>query len=312
MTGANPLKSGRSARHLLGGSGSIRVLLLAGLWGSNFLWMKVALSGFTPSEMVLARMVLAAALLSAVQMLRKGRFRHDLKTWVHLFILASFANVFPYFLFAVGERTVDSSVAGMLNATTPVWTVVLATVVGQEKRPGPGPLAGLGLGLAGTTLIFSPWRAGSQVMSIGGVACLLASLSFAVGYVYMAHCLAGRDMDPLTLSTGQLIASTVLAACVTPFLGFHEGPRPLSSFVAVGLLGIFGTGIACIVTYLIVSDGGATAASIVTYLVPAVAIVLGALVLGESPTTTGIVGVVIVTVGVALSRRTRAEHHEPN
>jgi len=281
----------------------LRVGALGLIWGSNFLWIKVSLRGFSPIEVVFVRMVLAALFLIAFQLGRGKGLPGGFRLWAHLFLAAALANVFPYFLFAIGEQSVDSSTGGMLNATTPIWTVLLALVVRQERRLNLFKAVGLGLGFLGTLLIFAPWQLGSQIMSMGGLYCLLASISFAVSYVYMARFLAGRGLTPLELSASQLVAATVLSACAVPLFGWHPPAwQQLDALIAVAILGVVGTGVAYVITYRIIADDGAIAASIVTYLVPAVAILLGALVLHESPTVTAIIGTMVVLVGVTISR----------
>ena len=106
-------------------SGLPRIALLALIWGSGFLWIKLADRGFSPVEVTLARLVLGAAVLSAVILVRRETVPRSLRLWVHITVAALFANAIPYLLFAVAEQTVDSSTAGIINATTPLWTVVL-------------------------------------------------------------------------------------------------------------------------------------------------------------------------------------------
>jgi len=119
----------------------------------------------------------------------------------------------------------------------------------------------------------------------------------------MARFLAGRGLTPLELSASQLVAATVLSACAVPLFGWHPPAwQQLDALIAVAILGVVGTGVAYVITYRIIADDGAIAASIVTYLVPAVAILLGALVLHESPTVTAIIGTMVVLVGVTISR----------
>ena len=96
-----------------------RLALLALLWGSSFLWIKLALDGLSPVQLVLARLALGAAILVLVVRLRRLRLPHDKITWLHLTVAALVGNAIPYLLFAIGEQTVSSSLAGALNATTP-------------------------------------------------------------------------------------------------------------------------------------------------------------------------------------------------
>jgi drug/metabolite transporter (DMT)-like permease len=284
--------------------GSIaRVAGLALLWGSGFLWIKLSLDGFAPIHIVLIRLSLGAVVLIALLYAVGDRLPTGLRTWAHLAVAALMANVLPYLLFAVGEQQVDSAVAGMLNATTPVWTVAIAFLVGLERRPTYKKVAGFALGLTGTTLIFSPWQGGSQYTSWGAVACLTAALCYAVSYVYMDRYLVRRGTSPLALSAAQLGAASVIAAVLVPIVGGLKMPSPSpTALVSVVILGVFGTGAAYVLNYRIITDDGASVASVVVYLLPIVAISLGAVVLGEAPTAAALLGTAVILAGVWLVR----------
>ncbi|MDU0291670.1 DMT family transporter [Saccharothrix longispora] len=279
--------------------------VLALLWGSSFLWIKIALTGLSPVQIALARTVLGAGVL--VVLLRVGgqRLSRDRAVWGHLALAAVFGNVVPFVLFAVGEQTVDSGVAGVLNATTPLWALAIGLVLGTERGGGAVRLVGLALGFAGTLLIFAPWeRAG--LASWGALACLLAAASYAVSYSYVGRTVAGRGSTPLQLSATQLVAASGLTALVVPAGGLqpvHLDWRPL---VAVAVLGVFGTGVAFALNYRLIQDVGATDATTVGYLLPVVSVLLGAAFLGEALDARVVLGMVVVLVGVALTRKRRA------
>ena len=165
--------------------GPLLIATLALVWGSNFLWIKVALDAFSPIQLTVARMVLGALVLLAVVAIRRDRLPADLPTWGHLFVAALVANAAPYLLFAMGETRVDSGIAGALNATTPLWTLALAFLVRQSTRLNGLQVLGLVLGFLGSLLIFTPWDAGS-VDTLGALFCLLAALSYGISYLYMS------------------------------------------------------------------------------------------------------------------------------
>jgi drug/metabolite transporter (DMT)-like permease len=287
-------------------AGLLRLSGLALIWGSGFLWIKLSLNGFVPVHIVLIRLALGAAVLTAWLYAHGGRLPSSPKLWAHLTFAATMANVAPYLLVAAGERQVDSAVAGMLNATTPLWTVVLAVLTGQERRPDRAKLAGFMLGLAGTLLIFAPWRAGSQFTSAGALACLAAAACYALSFVYMDRFLARRGLAPLTLSAGQLLAAAAVTAVMTPVFGGLRIPAWNPGAIAsVLVLGTLGTGVAYVLNYRIITDDGASAASMVIYLLPVVAVILGAAFLHERPTVHAIAGMAVVLGGVALTKRRR-------
>ena len=285
------------------GRGSLtRLALLALLWGSSFLWIAIALRGFSPVQIVLIRLALGALVLVAIVYTRGLRLPTSGTVWLHLTVAALFANAIPYTLFAIGEQHVSSSVAGVLNATTPLWTLVIAFATGHERRISAPKLIGFILGLAGTLVIFSPWETGSQIASLGGLACLGAAASYGVSYVYMDRYLARRGIPPLVLSAGQLTAATVLLAIVFPFAGLQPVHLRWEAIAALAVLGCLGTGIAYILNYRLITDEGTTA-SVVTYLLPIVAVILGAAILNDHITAQIIGGMLIVLTGVAITRR---------
>ncbi|MBP2476246.1 drug/metabolite transporter (DMT)-like permease [Crossiella equi] len=279
----------------------VRLGLLALFWGSSFLWIKYALTAFSPVQIVLIRLVLGTAVLVAVLSVRKLRLPTGRKLWLHLTVAAFFANVLPFTLFGIGELTVDSGMAGVLNATTPLWTLLLGLVVGQTRRLGFQRAIGLALGFAGTLVIFAPWEGAASELG-GAIAITGAAASYAVGALYIAHFLAKEGLAPVVVSAAQLLAATVMTAVAVPFAGLQPVHLSWQAVGAVAVLGIFGTGIAYIFFYRIITDEGPTSATSVTYLMPVVSVLLGGLVRGEEVGLRVVAGMVIVLVGIVLSR----------
>ena len=277
-----------------------RIALLALIWGSAFLWIKLADRGFSPVEVTLARLALGAATLWAVVLARQNPVPRSLRLWGHIAVAALFANAVPYLLFAVAEQSVNSSTAGIINATTPLWTVLLALAVRHQKTVTSWQAAGLIVGFIGAVVIFEPWSTASGLTSAGALECLAASISYAVSYIYMDRFLAHRSLSPVTLSACQLLAASIMLAIALAFTGAPTPHFTAESVGAIAVLGIVGTGIAYVLNYQIITSEGATIASTVTYLLPVVAIVLGVLVLGESITAIVLGGVALVLAGVAL------------
>ena len=280
-----------------------RIALLALIWGSAFLWIKLADRGESPVEVTLARLALGAAVLFAIVLARREAVPRAWRLWVHIVVAALFANAVPYLLFAVAEQTVDSSTAGIINATTPLWTVVLALAVRHQKAVTSWQAAGLIVGFAGAVLIFTPWHTAGGLFSAGALECLAASISYAVSYVYMDRFLAHQGIGPVVLSACQLAAAAVMLAIALAVTGAPTPHVTAESVAAIAVLGIIGTGLAYVLNYQIITSEGATVASTVTYLLPVVAIVLGVLVLNESITVIMLAGIALVLAGVALTRR---------
>jgi drug/metabolite transporter (DMT)-like permease len=259
--------------------------------------------GFSAVEVTLARLALGAAVLFAIVRVRREAIPRSGRLWVHIAVAALFANAVPYLLFAVAEQTVDSSTAGIINATTPLWTVVLALAVRHQKSVTSWQAAGLIVGFAGAVLIFTPWHTAGGLFSAGGLECLAASISYGISYIYMDRFLARRGIGPVVLSACQLAAAAVMLAVALAVTGAPTPHVAAGNVAAIAVLGIIGTGFAYVLNYQIITSEGATVASTVTYLLPVVAIVLGVLVLGESITVATLSGIALVLVGVALTRR---------
>ncbi|MFF7634794.1 DMT family transporter [Kitasatospora sp. NPDC008050] len=276
--------------------------VLALLWGSGFLWIKLALDGgLSPLHITVIRCALGAAVLLVLARSGGQRLPRDRRTWGHLVVAALLCNALPFLLFSIGEQSVDSGVAGALNATTPLWSLAIGVASGSERGLSPVRLAGLLLGFAGTVVIFAPWQQGG-LTGRGALALLAAAVSYAAAFAYMARHLIGRRTAPLALSAAQLLAATGLSALALP-----AGPTTLSgptwtAVAAVVILGVFGTGITFHLNSRLIADEGPTTAASVGYLLPVVSVALGAIVLDERVGVRVVAGMALVLVGVGLTR----------
>ena len=248
-------------------------------------------------------MLLGALILLGVVAITHDQLPHDRSTWAHLTVAALVANAAPYLLFALGETRVDSSIAGVMNATTPPWTLALTATIRTTEPIRPTQIAGFALGLTGCTVILAPGNSGT-LDPLGTLYCLLAAVSYAISYVYMARYLTPKPITPTALATAQLLAATgrtllALAAHPGPLPRFAAGP-----WAALAILGIFGTGLAYIINYVLIRNEGPTHASVVTYLVPIVSVALGAVALSEPLTPSLLTGSTLILIGIVLSRRT--------
>ncbi len=280
-------------------TGWVRIAVLALLWGSGFLWIKLALTGLSPVHLTLIRCALGALTLLVLAFAARQRLPRDRGTWGRLIVAAFFCNALPFALFGIGERTVDSGVAGVMNATTPLWSLLIGVALGTERRLGPARLLGLALGFAGIVVIFAPWEQ-EGLLSTGALALLAAGLSYAIAFAYMARKLPPNGA-PLALSAAQLTTATALTALALPVAGTAPQVN-LTALAAVTVLGVFGTGITFYLNYRVIADEGPTAAATVGYLLPVVSVSLGTLFLGEPLTPRVVGGMVIVLFAVALTR----------
>ncbi|GGQ44926.1 DMT family transporter [Streptomyces asoensis] len=279
---------------------TLRMAALALFWGSGFLFIKLALThGLTPAQITVVRCALGTAVLLLLARRAGQRLPRSRGTWRHLAVAALFCNALPFALFALGERHLDSGVAGVLNATTPLWSLLIGIGLGTERALRPVRLAGLALGFAGTVLIFAPWHHGG-LLSGPALFLLGAAASYAVAFAYMARHLTASD-TPLAMSAAQLLAATAWSTLALPTAGAF---RPdVTALLAVLALGVLGTGVTFYLNYRLIADEGPTTAASVGYLLPVVSVALGAVVLDEHIGARVVAGMAVVLVGVGLTRR---------
>ena len=278
-----------------------RLLLLAGIWGSSFLLIKLAVAGLSPAQVVLWRMTSGALVLLVIAGLRREPLPRRGVLLVHMAFMGVLANLIPYFLFAWGELRVTSGMAGILNGTTPLFTLAVATVALREERLNAARVGGFLLGFAGVVLVVAPWESGGANTVSGQLACLGAAACYGVGFVYTRRFIANRGFPPLALSAMQLTQASLLLWLLSPVVADDPLRLTTSVVVAVTVLGAVGTGLAYLLFYRLVADAGATSASMVTYLIPIVAVVLGIVFLDEPVGWNLFVGAGVVVAGVALA-----------
>ncbi|WP_086729774.1 DMT family transporter [Streptomyces carpinensis] len=287
----------------------VRFTFLSLIWGFSFLFMKVGTHGFAPFQVTLGRLVFGTAVLVVAMAVKRERLPRGARTWAHLAVAGFFLNALPFSLFAYSELTIPSTLAGICNATSPLWGMVLSLVALSEDRPTRVRVAGLGLGFLGVLTVLGAWQGFHGLDARGTTMALLASLSYPVGWIYVRRTLAGSTESHLSLTGGQLLLATVQLAVVTPL--FTDLPSHLSvvPLLAIAALGALGTGVAMLVQYGLVAEVGPTTAQMVTYFVPIIATAAGVAVLGEHLTWSTPVGAVIVLAGAALTQaRPRSGH----
>lgn len=278
---------------------TVRMAVLALLWGSGFLWIKLALDhGLSPAQITIARCALGTATLLVLARGAGQRLPRSRATWGRLTVAALFCNAIPFALFAVGEQTVDSGLAGVLNATTPLWSLLIGVLLGTDRALRPPRLAGLLLGFAGTVLIFAPWHR-SGLLTWGALALLAAAASYAVAFAYMARKLTSGQA-PLAYSAAQLLMATAWTTLSLPAAGPVDAD--LTALAAVTALGILGTGVTFYLNYRLIADEGPVMAATVGYLLPVVSVALGAVVLDERVGLRVLAGMAVVLTGVALTQ----------
>jgi drug/metabolite transporter (DMT)-like permease len=267
------------------------LLGLSAIWGGSYLLIKIGLRDLSPEMVAFARIALAAVVLLAIAARRgalvalRGRFR-----WVAT--LGAIQVAGPFLLISAGERSISSSLAGILVATTPIFTALLALRLDPEERSEGMRLVGVGIGIAGVVAIFGLDIGGSGLL--GGLAVVLASLGYAVGgFIFKARF---ADAPPLGVVAGVMAASALMLL-VPAAVTLPSGAPGLGPVAAVVALGLFGTGLAFVVFYYLIATVGPARTMLVSYVAPGFAVVYGAWFLSEPITVGKVVGLAAVLVG---------------
>ncbi|MET9990460.1 DMT family transporter [Streptomyces mutabilis] len=280
----------------------LRFGLLSLVWGFSFLFMKVGTEAFAPFQVTLGRLVSGTAVVAVAMAVKRERLPRGVWTWAHLAVAGFLLNALPFSLFAFSELTIPSSLAGICNATSPLWGMVLSLVALSEDRPTRRRVAGLGIGFLGVLTVLGVWQGFHGLDVTGTALALLASLSYPVGWIYVRRTLAGSSHSHLSLTGAQLGLATLQLAVVTPLFTTMPTRFPVMPLLAVAALGTLGTGLAFLIQYDLVAEIGPTTAQMVTYFTPVIATAAGVVLLGESLSWSTPVGAVIVLAGAALTQ----------
>jgi drug/metabolite transporter (DMT)-like permease len=277
-------------------------LLLAAIWGSSFLFIKVLAERWPALWVAFGRIALGAAMLVLLVALRRERPPSDPRVWLHSVVMAVLFNAVPWTLFAYGEQHTSSIVAGLWNATTPLWVLVVSLVAFAEERPTRARVAGLVVGFAGVATLLGPWRGLGGGQLVGHLCCAGAAVCYGLGFPYTRRYLAGRRESGVVLAACQLTCATGILALALPLAHAPTTHIALDGLGSLLALGALGSGVAFALNYAIVRARGAALASTVTYLVPVFSTVLGAAVLGETLHWNQPAGTAVLLLGIAVSQ----------
>jgi len=281
----------------------IRFAVLGLVWGFSFLFMKVGNEAFAPLQVTLGRMVFGTVVLAVAVAVKRERLPRSGGSWLHLAVAAFLLNSVPFTLFATAEQTIPSMLAGICNAATPLFSMLVSLVALSEDRPSRQRFAGVGIGFIGVLTVLSAWQGFSGQDTKGTLMALTASVSYAVGWAYVRRTLTGTGSSNLAMSSGQLALGTLQLLVVTPFFTAVPSSYPVKSVLSVVALGALGTGVAFLIQYGLVAEKGPTIGAMVTYLIPIVATAAGVLLLGETLSWNEPVGAAVILLGAALTQR---------
>jgi drug/metabolite transporter (DMT)-like permease len=280
-------------------------VLVGVVWGTSFLFIKVAVGTVPPPYIALGRIGLGALTLLGYLTLRRQSLPRDPRLWLHLCVFAAFSSSVPFALFGYAEERVSSVLAGIWNGTAPLTTLAVTLIAFRAHRPGGQQLAGLGLGFAGVLVVLGVWHGLGGSSLVGQAALLGAVCCYGIAFNYTRVILRRWPITALQLSVGQLLMGTLHLLILAPLLaGAPPAPWHLSWRVlgSIAALGILGTGIAFTLNYHVIQTAGVTTGSMVTYLPPVVAAVAGVTLLHERLSWNQPLGGLIVLLGVGVSQ----------
>jgi drug/metabolite transporter (DMT)-like permease len=290
----------------------LMLIVLALIWGSSFMFIKVAVRELTPATLILGRLGLAALTLAVVVPVLIGT-RATLSQlrahWPALAVVGLLNTAVPFWLLSWGETRIDSGLASIIQASVPIFNALLAFAFFHDQRVTRQMLAGIALGFVGVALLVG---AQPQGKILGALAVVGMATCYAGGGLLTRRYLA--DARPHVVALGT---SVIAAFVVLPF-GVAQAPGHVPSWktlASVAVLGVLGTAAAYLLFFTIIAGAGAAYAALVTYLVPPVALAYGAIFLGESIGVAALVGLALIFAGVTLgthrSRRRGAALNEP-
>jgi drug/metabolite transporter (DMT)-like permease len=296
----------RSARGYL-----VLLCPLAAIWGASFLFIKVAVRDLEPSVVMEGRMAIAALTLLPVLFIQRGRGAvRDLRAVAGAGVLLGIANsALPFTLIAWGEKHVDSGVAAIANASTPIWVAVLAIPFLPSERSAGAKLAGIALGLVGVGILTGADPSTGTWAVLGTLAVVLASLAYGASIIWLQPRFpTDRAVALVTAS----MAAGALALLPLALVQLPNDPPGWKATCSVLTLAVAGTSIGLLIYYRMLELYGSARASLVTYLAPVAALAYGVGLLGEPLTVAEVVGLVLILGGVALgSGLVTGGRHEP-
>ena len=279
-----------------------RYIALGIVWGCSFIFIKLGLEFLTPVGVAFGRCSLGALALLFTSRIRNVSLPKDRKLWFHLWIVCLLLNVIPGILFALAETKVTSILAGIINAVTPLMTLLAIMIAFRSEKPKRSQVIGLLCGFTGVLVVLGAWR-GLGVNPLGSVlALLLAVACYGISFPYMRTFVIPHQLRPEALATTQVSLAALTLLPLYLFDGVAKDEYRPGPVLAMLALGIFGSGIAYIWNFTIVTAAGSAIASSVTYVTPLVAVIVGVIFLNEPVLWNEPVGGLIVLLGAAIGQ----------
>jgi drug/metabolite transporter (DMT)-like permease len=277
------------------------LLLLAVIWGGAFLFIGIAVRHVDPLTYVWLRLSIAAFAMWLFLKWKGQQLGLPREVWRSILLLALLNNALPFTLFGWGQTHIASGLASILNATTPIWGVLVAHVFTTDERMNPRKIAGVLLGFGGVAVMIGP----SLLANVGSdalaqLACIAAALCYAVAAVW-ARRFRRMGLSPMSVTTGQLSAGALMMLPLALLVDrpWTQALPPASAWAAIAALAIFCTAFGYVLYFKLIDTAGATNALLVTLLVPPFAILFGGLFLGEMLGPQDFAGLALIALGLA-------------
>jgi drug/metabolite transporter (DMT)-like permease len=284
----------------------VLLITLTIMWGSAFAFTKIAVAVFSPSAIVVVRLIIAAVLLGVLVALQRRAIPRSPRLWLFMVAIALLGNVVPFYLIAWGQQDVDSGLAGILMSIMPLVVLLLAHFYVAGERLNWHRIAGFVLGFSGVVVLTGP----SVLLSLQGVSSeLLAMLAVLGGAVcYGVSAILSRlrpESDPIESAAITIVLAALMSLPLMPAdaLQVSHWLGRTDALLAVIALGVFSTALPAIVYFHLITSAGPHFVSFLNYLIPLWAVALGAVLLGERPTLQDLVALVIILGGIAVARR---------
>jgi drug/metabolite transporter (DMT)-like permease len=277
------------------------LLTLSVLWSGSFLFGKVAVGELPPLSVTWGRVALAALLLNAVMLVLGRRLPGDRAAWWAFVGMGLLNNVVPFSLIFWGQTRIGAGLAAILNATTPLWTVVVAHLLTADEKLTAGKVVGTLLGIAGVAVLIGTTAMTDGVDDVVAMsAVVLATLSYALAGIFGRR-FARMKLAPMSVAAGQLTASSLvlLPLMLLVDMPWRLPPPSLTAAAAVVGLAVFSTAFAYVIYFRVLATAGATNLLLVTFLIPPSAVILGVALLDEPVLWRHLAGLALIGGGLA-------------
>ena len=277
-------------------------LALGLVWGCSFIFIELGLVFLSPFGVTFVRCALGAVTLLIFAKARKVGLPKGKSIWKKLWVVAMLLNVVPGVLFAFAQQYITSALAGIINATTPLMTLIFMLLIFREEKIKREQVYGLLIGALGVMTVMGVWKELGGNQLIGVIALLIAVSCYGASYPYSTRNVIPLGLKPEALATGQLLMATMTLLPLFIFDGFSSNNYETKSIIAMLCLGIFGSGFAYIWNFSVTAAAGSAIGSTVTYITPVVAVIVGWLYLSEEIAWHEPVGALVVIIGALLSQ----------